>query len=92
MRKILKIELLEPYKILCIFDNGEQRIIDLDEVLKKSNKYTSKVFSNFHKTKIGSNGEIYWDGIGEIKNLNGETIPCEYDICPDFAYINSIPK
>ena len=91
MKEIINISVQEPYKILCFFNNGEQKILDLEKVLNPEQKYARKIFIKkvFKQAKIGTFGEIYWDGIAEMKDLNGNIIPCEYDICPDFAYLNS---
>ena len=91
--KIVKISIREPYKLLCFFNNGEQRILDLEKVLDPKKKFVSKIFDSttFNKAKIGSFGEVYWEDVAEMKDLNGNTIACEYDICPDFAYLNSNP-
>ena len=93
MKKIVKISYQEPFKILCSFDNGEQRLLDLKNVLNARQKYTQQILNKntFKQAKIGSFGEIYWNNIAEMKDLNGNTIPCEYDICPDFAYLKSTP-
>ena len=93
MNEIIKISFQKPFKILCSFNNGEQRILDLESLLDKSGKYSSKVFNDnvFKTAKIGSFGQIYWEGIAEMKDLDNKTIPCEYDICPDYAYMNSLP-
>ncbi|MGB1450405.1 MAG: hypothetical protein ACPG7E_01670 [Marinirhabdus sp.] len=57
------------------------------------NKYAQKNFDNatFTTAKVGALGEIYWEGIAEMKDLNGNPIPCAYDISPGFAYLNSMP-
>ena len=62
-----------------------------EEILQKNSKYAEKVFdgSIFQTVKIGINGELYWKDMAKIKTLKGEIIPCDYDICPDYAYINS---
>ena len=92
MNRITKISIIKPYKLLCFFNNGEQRILDLKKVLDPKKKFASKVFdlATFNKVKIDSFGGICWEGIAEMKDLEGNTIPCEYDICPDFAYLNSV--
>ena len=91
MDKITDISFLELFKILCTFNNGEQRILDLTLIL--NDKYSKKICNEgiFKQAKVGSLGEIYWEGIAEIKDLNGNVIPCEYDISPEFAHMNSIP-
>jgi len=91
MKKIVDIELLDSFKMICVFENGERKILDLTKTLDKSHRYAEKVFSEeiFRKTKIGSMGQIYWEGIAEIVNLDGHSVPCEYDMSPEFVYLNS---
>ena len=91
MRKIINIDLSTPYVIICTFENGEIRNLDLEKVLDKTNKYAIKIFNEkvFKTGAIGENGEILWENTAEIKTIEGDIIPCAYDICPDFAYINS---
>ncbi|MDP4680282.1 MAG: DUF2442 domain-containing protein [Cyclobacteriaceae bacterium] len=91
MRKIIDIEPLESFHLLCVFENGERKVLNLNEALDKSNKYVSKILTKeiFTQAKVGALGQIYWDGIAEIKNLEGKWEPCEYDISPDFAYFHS---
>ena len=93
MNRIVKISIREPCKLLCFFNNGEQRILDLEEVLDPNKKFVSKIFDSttFNKVKVGSFGELYWEDVAEMKDLNGNTIACQYDICPDFAYLHSNP-
>ncbi len=91
MNKITKIAIQESYKILCSFKNGENRLFDVEQSLAKDKKYTNKILSQdvFNKVKVGSLGELYWDGVAEMKDLHGNMISCEYDICPDFVYMHS---
>jgi hypothetical protein len=93
MRKIVEIKVLQPYLIVCKFDNGETRMLNLEEVMDKNGPLSKQVFEGekFKEVQIGDSGELFWLGIAEMKTKEGDTIPCEYDICPDFAYMNSIP-
>ncbi len=93
MKKIHHFSIEEKFKIICHFHNGELRVLDLEKVLDKGGKYAQKIFEkdNFRKAKIGEFGEIYWDGLAEIRNLNGELESCAYDISPEFAYAKSKP-
>lgn len=61
------------------------------KIYDKDLKYAKKVFKEeiFNAVKIGINGELYWENIAEIMTFDGKFIPCEYDICPDFTYMNS---
>ena len=74
-----------------MFDNGDERILDLKEVI--NDKYREKILSPdiFKKAQIGSFGEIFWKDMGAIKNLNGDIESCDYDISSDFAYMKSVP-
>ncbi len=91
-KKILKIDFVDNFKIVCHFENNELRILDLSKSI--NDKYAAKILSNeniFKTVKIGEFGEIYWSDMGEIKDINGKIKPCEYDISPEFAYLNSQP-
>ncbi len=93
MKKIIDISFKEPYKILCYFNDGEKRMLDLKQILDPQQKYEKKVFNEsiFYRAKVGDFGEIYWDNLAEIKDFDGNYIPCEYDISPELIYSNSIP-
>ena len=62
-------------------------------VLDETDRYAVKVFnlSTFNQVKIGELGELYWENLAEMKNLEGELIKCAYDISPDLAYMKSQP-
>lgn len=82
--RILKISKIEGYKIYCVFNNGEHRIIDFDEFFKEWNlkkkkkdfKYpllNKKVF----KTVSLENNTLGWSSVRKlIKLSNG----MEYDV------------
>ena len=93
MKKIQNIEILEDYKIRCEFNNGEVRDLDITTFMDRAGNYSKKVYdkSVFCKVKLGEFGQLYWEGIAEMKTLEGKIIPADYDICPDFAYMNSVP-
>ena len=93
MKKIEKILIKQPYQLICVFNNGEKRLLDLKNVVDEDDKYFKKIFNPhvFHQTKIGELGELYWDNLAEIKNLDGDLIKCAYDISPDLAYMKSQP-
>lgn len=43
----------------------------------------------FDKVKLGSFGELFWDEIVEIQELNGSVSSCNDDISPEFVYAHS---
>lgn len=91
MRKITAIKFLDSFKLLCIFNTGEKRLLDVSKALDMQHGLAKKLTDPkvFSQARVGSCGEIVWEGIGEIKDYNGSVIPCEYDISPEFAYHHS---
>jgi Protein of unknown function (DUF2442) len=91
MRKITEIQIKSNYIIECTFNNKEVRDFNIEKSLDLNNKYNYKLYNQetFKNAKVGNNGELYWEGIGEIKSLSGILEPCNYDFCPDFVYLNS---
>ena len=91
MLKIKNISLMPNYTLRCVFNTGEVRIFNLQKSLDKNNRFVRKVLSLevFEKVKLGDFGELYWDEIGEIKELNGSISSCNYDISPEFVYAHS---
>lgn len=92
MYKIINISFLDDYKIVCHFNNGEVRMLDLSKSLDLSSKFAQKVIENdtYKKAKIGLFGEILWEEIGEMKDYDGSVIACAYDISPEYAYFHSV--
>ncbi len=93
MRKIVEVRTIKPFILRCTFDNGELRDLFLEKHIDKNGKYSRKLFNElvFETVCVGENGELFWKDIAEIKELDGSITPCEYDICPDFAYLKSEP-
>lgn len=91
MKRLSKISFQDSFNILCLFEGGEERVLDLKKVIK--DQYKSKILDpeTFPKAQIGIFGEIFWENIGVIKNLKGESEACNYDISPEYAYMNSKP-
>lgn len=67
---------IQPFKIICIFNNGQKRIIDLSELITKkvkSDLYRQLVNPNYFSTvKLDSYGTLFWS--------NG------IDFCPDVLF------
>ena len=68
IHKIVKAIALENYKIKIVFDDGLEKIIDLENKLEKGIAKELKNKDVFEDIRVGSSGEIYW--------ANG------FDLCP----------
>ena len=90
--KVQNIEIIDSQSILCVFNTGEKRILDLNNVLDSTNRLVKKLTNPevFKKAKIGAFGEVYWENVGEITELDGSISLCEYDVSPEFVYYNGI--
>ncbi|MBI4645890.1 MAG: DUF2442 domain-containing protein [Bacteroidia bacterium] len=95
---ILKIKKVEPYKITCVWNTKESRIIDLEDELKKwatskDSPYFKLLDKNiFLQVKLDKLAKtISWENLAIMINTNGERIPAPLDFCPDFLYKISKP-
>lgn len=96
--KILKINNQEDYKISCLFNNGESRIIDFEKFFQekslKKNHPARKLMANiqeFKKVEVIGN-TIGWANTGVIsKDVNGEDRFYNYEIDPIVLYEFSEP-
>jgi Protein of unknown function (DUF2442) len=93
MLKISHINLLEDYTILCTFNNGITKAIDIMPLLEKHKHLSGieklkekNVFSN---ARIGMFGEIVWDKIIRFSN-SGKDEMWDYDISPEFVFYNGV--
>lgn len=80
MKTVISVQPLENYKLLLVFDNGENRIGDIKPLL------TKPVFAFLEDTTYFNSvyleyGAVTW------KDYNGN----EIDICPDKLYMDSLP-
>jgi hypothetical protein len=93
MLRLTHIEILNSHSILCVFNSEERRILDVPRVLDTDNPYVKKLLhpSVFVQAKLGSFGEILWEGVAEIRELDGTVSACAYDISPEFVYYHSDP-
>ncbi|MEO6189351.1 MAG: hypothetical protein ABIO44_02300 [Saprospiraceae bacterium] len=82
---------IKPYSITCSFNNGEVRRLDVEKVLSKENKYVQEILTLpiFSQAKIGEFGELYWEDVAKMKDLNGNEIPCAFDPSPEFVYFHA---
>ncbi len=93
MTKVLSIETIEPYFLVCRFNNNSLKKLDILPLIqnhKELNGIEQLMDSEtFKKARVGEMGEILWDKI-ITTNYNGEEVIWDYDISPEFAFENGI--
>jgi len=92
MLRITEIIEKSPYYLLCKFNNGAIKKLDVLPIIEH-HKHLNGVDSLlneavFNKVKIGEFGEIMWEKIVKTSQ-NGEVVSWDYDISPEFAYHNA---
>lgn len=96
IKRIVKIHKIENFKVYCLFNNGESRIIDFEKYWSK--KKTSKnsihypiatSIEEFQKVEL-DNGTLTWKNIHiESEDENGNRVVYPYDLDPIVLYENS---
>ena len=89
LTRIRHIKQLEPYKIVCEWNNGETRSIDFKVFLKENSFLKSKLLSKEYFDKVKYNPEsqtIYWDNFFENDDPELRVL----DFCPDVLYEASV--
>jgi len=88
--KILKINEIKGYKVSCLFNNGESRIIDFENFFKSRNNFSKKHpayklvnnIEEFSQIEILGN-TIGWKNTGVYdENYEGERVFFHYDVDP----------
>jgi DNA-binding XRE family transcriptional regulator len=90
--RILSIDKIEGHKIYVIFNNGETRLLDFDQILRywnvKDSDIESKLFDvkELHKVKL-RNQTLSWDNITtKLFDDKGVETIYPYEIGPDVLY------
>ena len=95
--RILSIKTVEGFKITCIFNNGETRIIDFTELFRKWDvKKTDPEFIltdvNEFKNVWLRNSTLSWKNVKIIlTDFEGNNIIQPFELSPDLLFKNSIP-
>jgi len=85
MRKVKSIDVLEGYKLLLKFENGENRVYDMSNRLNGVFEHL-KDYNEFKAVKV-IDGAPTW-----LLNYSVPSHICsEIDICPTSAYLDSVP-
>lgn len=92
---LLKLNEVKGYKIFCIFNNGEYRVIDIEKYLENRNLKAGSILRNLYdkeklKNVIIQNGTLTWPDIKHITRLsNGMEFEVALDLDPIVLYENS---
>lgn len=96
--RIIKIDKIKGFIIYCMFNNGEIREIDFNEIFKEWNlkpddlEYPLLRQSEFKKVKLRNN-TLSWENIEvSLLNENGQKIKHPYELSPDMLYNYSKPS
>lgn len=90
MLRITAIELKQPYHLVCTFNNGKRRNIDVEPILKKQAHIRGVTdlldVKRFNEVEIGLAGEVCWRGVVQ----SGEN-RWDYDLSPEFVFAEGVP-
>ena len=97
IKRIVKIHKIEGYKIYCLFNNGESRIIDFKELFAKWNVKKGDLeyplassLEEFQQVKL-EDGTFVWENIKiKSKDENGNEVIYHFDLDPIVMYESSV--
>jgi DNA-binding XRE family transcriptional regulator len=94
--RIIKIERIDGFKIYCMFNNGESKLIDFNSILKEWElaptdiEYPLLEKKEFQKVKL-RNHTLSWDNITVLLiNEEGKEEQFPYEIDPYYLYQKSL--
>lgn len=95
--RIIKIEKVDGFKIQCMFNNGDSRLLDFKKIFsdwkvsEQDPEYKLLDLKEFKKIEL-RNFTLSWPNIGfEIKNEKGQFEKHPYEIGPDVLFQLSQP-
>jgi DNA-binding XRE family transcriptional regulator len=97
IKRIIKIHEIRGYKVYCLFNNGESRVIDFEALFKswavKKGDLEYVLLESereFDKVKL-VDGTLSWEGIKiKSKNEKGKDVTYNYELDPIVLYENSV--
>lgn len=91
MHKVVSIDSIQPFEIICSLNNGFKRKIEVEPLIQNHLHLTGISVlldpSVFLKAEIGEMGEIRWRNI--IHGSDGQL--WDYDISPEFIFYHGTP-
>lgn len=97
IKNIVKIHKIENYQLFCLFNNGESRVIDFEQLFKKwkiSEQHIAYPLvvnqAEFAKVQV-IDGSLVWENIHFVsQDENGQDMIQFFDLDPIVLYENSI--
>ncbi|HEY0058762.1 MAG TPA: helix-turn-helix transcriptional regulator [Flavisolibacter sp.] len=94
--RIIKVSEVKGLTVTVVFNNGEKRVINFQEVFdsfninRRSPEYKLLMPSEFSKLKL-RNYTLSWDNVGQYVKINNTKTKVPYEIGPDVLYKLSKP-
>jgi DNA-binding XRE family transcriptional regulator len=95
--RIVSIESVDGFKIQCMFNNGESRLLDFGKIFEEWQVGSEDLefplldLANFQRVEL-QNHTLSWPNITvEVLGYDGETLRLPYEIGPDVLYRYSEP-
>ena len=94
--RVKEILSIEPFVITALWTDGVVRSVDfgsfLQEYAEKEGSIFNKILDKNTFQQAQTDGRtIYWDGIIEMIDYDGQIIPAPLDFCPDVLFQQSNP-
>lgn len=94
--RVKEILSIEPFVIKALWTDGVVRSIDfgsfLQEYAGKEGSLFQKILNKDTFKRAQADGRtIYWDGLTEMIDYDGQIIPAPLDFCPDVLFQHSSP-
>jgi hypothetical protein len=90
MYKIKHVKAILPHSIVCEFDTGTKKILNIQPLLENHAHLEGinllKNNAIFEKVAVGQMGEVYWENIITTQNKQ----IWNYDISPEYVFYNGI--
>lgn len=93
--RIVSIERIDGFKVQCMFNNGESRLLDFDKIFEawqvgpEDIEYPLLDLGNFQKLEL-ENQTLSWPNVTiEVLGERGERMILPYEIGPDVLYRHS---
>ena len=91
MHHITKIEKVEGYKVICVFDSTELRSVDFNKMIEQNTQSNFiqklKDINTFNMVRLDPVAKtLYWENLAQMRDYDGTVKPCELDFDPNVLY------